>query len=1010
MAGTLCLDIPIEIDNLFALVTSIETTMGEPHNARKPSSLIARAFQIEALQSVLADVRGGRGHCVLVTGEAGVGKSRLLREFREGAVESGVLAMQGNCLETDPALSFAPVVDALRRCLSARPSAETADLLGPLAPELVKLLPELGLTLPGLKPTPPLAPESEKRRLFEVLVQFMSRLATHGPLLLIIEDIHWSDDTSLEFLHTLARRSTSLPILILLTTRPEPQSPAVSQFLAQMHRERLAQEIHVPPLSRDAVDALLRSMFDWDRPVNRSLLDAIYELTEGNPFFVEEVATTLVSTGDIFVTGGLWQAKPLTHLPIPHSLRLIVQQRTNRLSPPAADLLALAAVAGHKFDFELLAWLTAQDEESLLALIKELIAMQLVAEETPDTFAFRHALTREAIYSGLLSREQRHWHKAIADYYERQGEMDAAHLPLLAYHFYAAGDWEKALHYGGAAGIQACQNFAPHAALAHFAHVAEAASRLALPLPQEVLRQRGQAQQMVGNFESALADFEVTLNDARATGDRRAEWQALYDLGFLWMARDYARTRDYLQEALARARALNDSATLAHSLNRLGNWNANVGRPLDALALHEEALSIFESLGDTSGLASTHDLIATAHGITGNIAASTNHYRRALPLFESLGNRQGMASSLTMLTTNGSIADGERAVEIAREIGWRDGEAYAHLRLSTAHAFLGSIDAALQHCKRGLDIAREIDHVLWQMAGYQNLTTIHYLILALDKAEAYATETLQKARASGAQIWADSSLSLLVLIRLARGNISGASEALSEAQTPIASAETLSARLLAWAHGEMALALRRPEEALAIVETVMAALPQLRQWEDRTLPLLCQVQARALLALGRLELAVAVFKEAIGLCQDYSLRPFAWRNHADLARLHLVARDRAAAETELAAAHHYIAEVAETIPDEALRRNFQQAAGAYLPVLPRLTPLQQSKQAFGGLTRREQQIALLVARGKSNKDIAAELFISVHTTKTHITGILTKLNLASRTQLAAWVIEKQLLN
>ena len=985
--------------------------MNKPTWVLRPSSLIARGFLIEALQSELEETRQGHGRCLLLTGEAGIGKSRLLQEFRENALEAGVLALQGNCLESDLDLPFAPIVDALRGYLSARTSPEIERVVGALAPELVKLMPELSLLAPGWKPTPALAPEAEKRRLFEVLNQFIARMAVARTVLLIVEDIHWSDDTSLEFLHLLARRSTKLPILILMTARPEAGSSVFGYFLAQMNRERLAQEMRLQPLSQDAVDSLLRSIFNWEKPVKRELLNAIYKLTEGNPFFVEEVANTLISTGDIFHNGSVWQVKPLTHLPIPHSLRLIVQQRSGSLSSLAVDLLALAAVAGYKFDLGLLTRLTDHEEETLLALIKELVARQLVTEESPDTFTFRHALTREAIYSGLLSRERQRWHRAIADYYETLSKTGSPRLPQLAYHFFESRDWEKALRFGEAAGAQALQNFSPHAALVHFARAAESAARLALPLSPNIVRQRGVARQMVGDFEEALADFESTLKDARTKRDRRAEWQALYDLGYLWMARDYARTGSYLQEALSLARGLKeDPPALAHSLNRLGNWNANVGQPPAALTLHAEALSIFEKLGDQGGLAATHDLIASAHGITGNVAASTHHYCRALAIFEDLGDRQGMASSLMMLTANGALADGERAIAIAQEIGWRDGEAYAHLQLSHAYAFQGSIDSALHHCQRGLDIALEIDHVLWQTAGYHNLAIISYFSLALDRAEAYAMQALQKALASGAQIWADSSRSLLALIRLASGNVNSASEALLETHMPMSHPESLGTRYLAWAQGETALARGEPEQALSIVEGILAALPQLREWQDRTLILLRHVEGRALLALGRADEALESLREAIALCQEFGLHSFRWRCHADLARLHLTTRDRAAAEMEWTAAHRCITDLAKTILEEDMRQNFQQAAEAYVPALPDLTPLQQSKHAFGGLTRREQQIAVLVARGKTNKEIAAELFISIPTTKTHITSILTKLDLSSRTQIAAWVIEKRLLD
>jgi len=795
-----------------------------------------------------------------------------------------------------------------------------------------------------------------------------------------------------------------------LTTRPQADAPALAQFLTQLNRERLAQEIRLQPLSPEGVEALLRSMFEWDTPLNRPFLSAIYTLTEGNPFFVEEVVNTLVANGNIFFTGDGWRYKPLDQLVIPHSLKLIVQQRTNQLSPAAADLLAVAAVAGRHFDFDLLAQLTGADEPTLLQLMRELVTARLVVEESADRFAFRHALTREAIYAGLLTRERRGQHQAIAHYYQQQPGATDRYLPQLAYHFFEAGLWEQALQYGQAAGEQALQTFAPYAALAHFDRIATAAAQLNRPLPANVRHLRGQAQQMVGKFDASQAEFETLLAEAQAAGNKQAEWQALYDLGFLWMARDYARTGDYLQQALALARTLNDPPTLAQSLNRLGNWQANVGRPLSALELHQEALEIFEAEQNRPGIAATLDLIATAHGITGNIAASVNHYRRALPLLEVLGDKQGMASALTMLTMGGFIAEGERALAISREINWRDGEAYAHIRLALALALRGQFGLALDHAGQGLRLAREIDHTLWQIAACQSLGITNLFMLAPDEAEDYLAQALKLAQASGAQVWTDTISAILVLARLLKGQVDDAAALLSDVSRPPAGLESLGKRFLALAQAEVSLARQQPQNALEIIDAVLQAVPHLRAWKDHTLIHLLQVKGRALAAVDRFDEAAIALQEAITLNQTYGLQWWRWRCHADLGRLYLSQKERSAAETELAAAVDLIEAQAASIPHEEQRRQFQQAARAMLPQLPSLTPLQKRKQAFGGLTQRERQVAVLVAQGKTNKEIAAELFITVRTVKSHLTNILTKLDFTSRSQVAAWAVEVGLLD
>src|SRR5207249_6325160 len=175
-------------------------------------------------------------------------------------------------------------------------------------------------------PLPPLAPEQEKRRLFAALAQLFLRQATQHPALLIVEDLHWSDETSLDFLHYLSRRCTAAPLLVLLTYRSDEVHPGLSHFLAQLDRERLAQECALAPLSRSEVSAMLYAIFALRRSVfmvpplaQGDLLDALYTLTEGNPFFIEELLKALIEAGDIFDEQGRWKRKELRELHIPRS-------------------------------------------------------------------------------------------------------------------------------------------------------------------------------------------------------------------------------------------------------------------------------------------------------------------------------------------------------------------------------------------------------------------------------------------------------------------------------------------------------------------------------------------------------------------------------------------------------------------------------------------------------------------------------------------------------------------
>lgn len=283
---------------------------------------------------------------------------RLTASYAQ-ALRPAVLILQGRCFEPDTALPYSPLLDALRSFLAARSPDEITHAFGPIPPELIKLLPELATLVPALTSSPVLEPEQEKRRLFQALTFFFAHLAATGPLLLIIEDVHWSDEASLEFLLYLARRIASHPILLLLTYRSEQVRGGLARFLVGVDRERLATELTLSPLNSSEVAAMIGTIFALPRAVPAHVLEMIVLLAEGNPFFLEEMLKALLTSGEIEARHGTLEFKPLEEaaggrLHLPRSVQLAVQQRLDHLSPDARHLLELAAVAGRRFDFGLL--------------------------------------------------------------------------------------------------------------------------------------------------------------------------------------------------------------------------------------------------------------------------------------------------------------------------------------------------------------------------------------------------------------------------------------------------------------------------------------------------------------------------------------------------------------------------------------------------------------------------------------------------------------------------------
>ena len=263
--------------------------------------LIGRTAELAALRMLMDRAKSGEGQVSLVSGEAGIGKSRLVAEVKTYAASHDFLLLQGSCFPTDHAIPYAPLLDLLRSFLTSHSLARPAAEVKQIAQAFLPLLPDVGHLLPDVTPPPTLTlldPEQEKRRRFETLAHFLTLLAGAHPVLLVVEDLHWSDDISLEFLHYLARRCSAHRLLLLLTYRGDEIRSSLRHFLAQLDRERLTHEILLAHLTRDEVEAMLRAIFALPRSARLELPDPIYALTEGNPFFVEEAQVTDRGRGD----------------------------------------------------------------------------------------------------------------------------------------------------------------------------------------------------------------------------------------------------------------------------------------------------------------------------------------------------------------------------------------------------------------------------------------------------------------------------------------------------------------------------------------------------------------------------------------------------------------------------------------------------------------------------------------------------------------------------------------
>ncbi|HEX8727241.1 MAG TPA: LuxR C-terminal-related transcriptional regulator, partial [Ktedonobacterales bacterium] len=636
---------------------------------------------------------------------------------------------------------------------------------------------------------------------------------------------------------------------------------------------------------------------------------------------------------------------------------------------------------------------------------------------------FRHALTRQAIYTEMLARERRAMHRAIAETLDRLSTVSHAreqHLEDLAHHFYEAGVWQQAFLYAREASEKAQALYAQQAAIEHLTHALDAAQQLGQTPPADLYLARGQAHGTLGEFDRAQDDYRRALDVARDMADAELEWHSMVALGFLWSGRDYGQAGQWFHQALDLTGQLGSPELRATSLNRLGNWLLNIGQCEGVIQAHEEALSIFETRANTRGMAESLDLLAVAHGLIGDQVRSVEIQERVISLFRDLHDDESLASVLAtraiQLTLEASettiyplrsadevLDDARESLRLARQTGSLPAQAFAEIALSYAYAYSGDLGCALTHAYEASRIATAIEHRMWMAFATQAIGDVYLAMrqptLARDTLEA----GLAFAREVNSAIMADMLAALLGLAYLLERDLPRAEATLRSVMPREQHPRTLAERQVAWVWGELTLAQGEPARALERAEELIVSA--LGDQQDQPIPHLLLLKGESLAALGRLDEAAQAFVDAQRGAELRHDQSVLWRIHAEHARLlHRLKRDEAA-RRETLAARQVIEELAATVADATLREQFLSASLALLPAGRPVSPRDAAKRAYGGLTAREREVAALVAQGKTSREIADLLVVSERTAEVHVGNILGKLGFTSRAQIAVWAVE-----
>jgi class 3 adenylate cyclase/tetratricopeptide (TPR) repeat protein len=666
---------------------------------------VGRSQELRVLRGYFEQAKQGHGQVVFITGEAGLGKSRLLLEFRLSALDEPITWLEGHCISFGKRIAYVPISDIIKRCFGVDDGDSDAQIAAKIDGGAAawdqrtrKTAPYLKYLLnvdPGDASVAAMDPMERRAGILDAMRALLIEESQKRPVVLVIEDLHWIDENSEEALAAMVDAVRALPVLMVLTYRP-----GYAHSLGdRTYYSRLALG-HLPAeASATIAERVLHTSALPD-----DVRDLITSKGEGNPFYIEEVTRSLVESGVLAATNGSYSLqRSLSDVRVPDTIQEVILSRIDRLEQEAKDAIQLASVIGREFTARLLNRIS-DVEEKLDGLLGQLKHLELIFEKDyfPElSYMFKHALTHDVAYSTLLIERRKNLHRVVgAGIEELYADRLAEQYEALAHHYFEAQEWQKALEYLEKAGDKAVAAFANQDALEYYERGLDVCEKIGFEATKQaaaIAEKRAHVHFGVGAADDAAADFTRMINCAQALGDDRMEAMALGWKGTMqsWGSQPEEGEKS-LRDALAIAEKGGYADVKAAAVFWLGGMTRIYGKIEESRPFLQEADEPVPELGDPLTLGFWAFMGGMVENWEGRYDASIGLLERWRPAMD------GAVFTLTARLWNEALALG--------------GKGHFSAALSRLHE-------ALAHCERTGEMlvrARALNTVGWILGELQD--------------------------------------------------------------------------------------------------------------------------------------------------------------------------------------------------------------------------------------------------------------------------------------------------
>ncbi len=737
---------------------------------RNKSEFVDRSEELEELKKNMENVVSKKGTTVFLRGEAGIGKTRLSEEFERYVLSNNIPFLKGECMRHESINPYSLFINVLTNYFQTASGENIRKIIEETSSDVVKMVPIMSAlshafgitkkekTSAGLK--------DEKERIFENMWNLILRISNGKPMIILLDNLQWADESSLSLLHYMSRSINDSHIMLCCAyTLVRIEMKKVSETVQSMEKDKLFTSVDIKGLDKNDVCRMVKSITGRE-DVPSNLIDFIYEKTNGNPLFVEEILRAITKDEIAYVKKDKWVVKDLTLMRMPNTIKDVFNKTVDKLDKNSREILGLSSVIGYRFQKNILENIADIERNKLAELLKSLTNLRIISEDETRLgwYMFTHPMMQEIIYYRLTENERVMFHKKVAENMEKvhKDNIDEV-LYDITRHFANTDEQPKKVYYSMMAGEKAKDAFAPEESMKYYKIGLKSLKKLESTMENKekmvnILLNLGDIYKVIGEIDIALEQYNNAVSISREINKDKQEVNSYIKIGEIKSERnEWGKAIEKFEKGLKISEKGNNVKGMAEAYKNIGyvHWRkADFDKSLDYF---NKTMECAKKIKDTGLIAYTNLRIGTVYSGEGEKEKGIEYLQKSIDLSEKHGDFYTMAAAYNNIGEiyrleekyDKAIWYYKKQIEVAEKIGYIRLQGFGLCNSSECYAKKMELDMAKDYCDRALEIFKKLDEKYMIAGSYHSYGLIYRFKKDWDKSIKYFQDCIKILREIG---------------------------------------------------------------------------------------------------------------------------------------------------------------------------------------------------------------------------------------------------------------------